>query len=468
MDNTDNNNDDIPDFVQLSQIPVNYEQHLETDLLEPVVFNQGSETAEGFCRFTLQNKGFLHSHSKIFISVIPGTGVNTAYFNPATGCGQLVKKAVLKVGNKVMNEVDAWDGLFGVKSSLIKNENNKERELYTTGRFMNNGFRYTPGSQVLAKKYGLDNGLEYSTATAGANDERGDMPDWAVMDTDAPLECPTFSIDLSDLFPFLKVHQLPLYMITEPINIELTFHPSDGKRLQLGDGDNTGRLQTIDRNELKFCADYIFYGTGDEMERYASANKSKSFSFVDYRAIQTTTSQASLSSGIIRNLGMANRVVPRVITCIADTSNTETDILSQANAVASSPDNNAGNGVGTVKYNIRYNDRFEFTSDIDNPARLFTMTTQSEGVPFLSRTEFSAQGNLITPNGFSRAPSQQADLDGKFQYLSTKLTGGRVGQRGLEVHISGDYPANGTLMRNYCEYLRVARLSDGHFEIFNA
>ena len=53
----------IPDLISLSKIPVNFEQNIETDLLEPVVFNQGSSTQDGFCRFTLQNKGFLHSHS---------------------------------------------------------------------------------------------------------------------------------------------------------------------------------------------------------------------------------------------------------------------------------------------------------------------------------------------------------------------------------------------------------------------
>ena len=198
---------DIPDFVQLSKVPVNYEMNLETDLLEPVIFNQGSATSDGFARFTLQNKGFLHSHSKIFISVQPGVGVNSAFFNPATGVAQVVKKAVLKVGNKVLNELDSWDGLHAVKSSLIKNENNKEREQYTTGRFMNNGFRYTPGSVVSATKYGLDNGYEY-TSTAPAGAEVGNVPAWAEMDNLALPECPTFSIDLSDLFPFLKTHQL--------------------------------------------------------------------------------------------------------------------------------------------------------------------------------------------------------------------------------------------------------------------
>ena len=458
-------NNDIPDFVQLSKIPVNYDQQLETDLLEPVVFNQGSPTQDGFCRFTLQNKGFLHSHSKLFISLTPGTGMTNGYFNPSTGVAQIVKKAVLKVGNKVLNELDSWDGLFAMKSTLIKNENNKEREQYTTGRFINNGFRYSVGAETEASTYGLDNGYEYTGDGGGAEELK--VPTWAELDVGNVAQSPTFSIDLSDLFPFLKTHQLPLFMIDEPINIELTFYPTTGDRVQLGDGDTAGQNQLIDRSQLKFCADYIFYGAGDEMQRYAAANKEKTFSFVDYRLIESTITEAMLRSGVIRNLGMANRIVPRVITAIANNSKTESDIITGRNAVASSPDNDAGNGVGVVKYNVRYNDRFEYTSDIDNPARLFSMTTQAEGVPFLSRTMYSAQGDSITTEEFMGV-SQRDNFDGYFQYLSTKLTGGRVGQRGLELHISGDYPAYVSVMRNYCEYLRVARLSNGSFEIFNA
>ena len=61
------------DFLKLSTIPVNYEQKLETDLLEPVVFNDGSTNGTGFVRFTLQRKGVLHSHSKLFLSIKPNT-----------------------------------------------------------------------------------------------------------------------------------------------------------------------------------------------------------------------------------------------------------------------------------------------------------------------------------------------------------------------------------------------------------
>ena len=77
----------IPDLISLTQIPVNMAQSIETDLLEPVVFSQGSSTSDGFCRFTLQNKGFLHSHSKLFLSVEANASVRNAYFNPVTGVG---------------------------------------------------------------------------------------------------------------------------------------------------------------------------------------------------------------------------------------------------------------------------------------------------------------------------------------------------------------------------------------------
>ncbi len=452
----------IPDLISLSKIPVNFEQNIETDLLEPVVFNQGSTTQDGFCRFTLQNKGFLHSHSKLFMSVEAGTGVNSGYFNPATGIGQVIKKAVLKIGNKTLNEVSSWDSLHAVKSSLIKNENNVEREFYTSGRFMNHKFQYADGSKDVATRYELDNGYEYD----GAHPGECNIPLWAEMDTDFKQDSPTYSIDLSDLFPFLKVNQLPLYIINEPINIELTFYPTTGDRIQIDANDDAGSEALIRRSDLKFCADYVYYGQSDEMERWANANKDLSFSFVDYRLVETTINATSLGSGIIRNLGMANRVVPRIITLLSNDSLTETAILTRANSIA--PSVNASGVPGAIKYNVRYNDRYEYTSDVDNTARLFSILTDSEGVPFISRTEYSNERDTLGASTL-QGRAQNTNLRGHFFYLGSKLTNGRVGQRGVELHLSGGFTGTtANTMRNFCEYLRVARLSNGMFDVINA
>ena len=452
--------DEIPNFLMLEQIPANYVQQLETDLLEPVVFSDGSATTDGFCRFTLQNKGFLHSHSKIFVALKPTATTRRGFLAPHVGIGKIIKRAVLKIGNKTLNELDSWAGLHAVKSSLISNENNLEREQYLTGRVMNNNFIYNDDSSIFADTVGLDNGVEYN-----GTDLRS--PNWAVMDGAVPAECPSYMIDLSDLFPFLKVNQLPLYMIKEPINIELTFQPQHEHRIQVASTDTAAQATEIVRDQLKFCADYIFYGATDEMERYAMANKDMTFSFVDYRLVEHSTTQALLGGGVIRNLGMANRMVPRVITLL-NQPNAEAQILGNINSM--SPQVNASGVLDTsLRYNIRYNDRFEFTSDVDNISRLFSILQQAEGVPFLTRSQYSnagIAGDMTTRTYNSR--QQDSNLAGHFFNLSTKLSNGRVGQRGIELHLTGSFPAAVDLLRCYCEYVRVAKLTGGMFEIYNA
>lgn len=454
-----------PDFLRLTSIPVNFVQQLETDLLEPVVFNQGSATNDGFCRFTLQNKGFLHSHSKIFLGLKLASGANTEDFPmPHIGIGQVVKKAVLKIGNKAINEIDSWRHLFAAKSSLITNENNLERELYMTGRGMAHDFNYTLGSRFEATGYGLDNGLEN---VVGADTDKR-IPEWLRISTDDKTN-PTLAIDLSDLFPFLKVNQLPLYMIDEPINIELTFYPQKGERVQIKDGSTADILCEIVRDDLKFCADYIYYGATDEMERYANANPEINFSFVDYRVVESSTSRTALQGSVVRNLGMANRIVPRVLTMISDSSVDEDGLLGEVNSLAPLYDANGQVGqVAKTSYNLKYNDRFEYTTAIDNSARLFSEFTHSEGIPFITRQEFSDECKAGGMTGKFAGHDQDLELTGQFFTLGTKLTNGRVGQRGIDLFITGDFPAGTDVMRNFCEYVRVATLKGGMFEIYNA
>ena len=97
---------------------------------------------------------------------------------------------------------------------------------------------------------------------------------------------------------------------------------------------------------------------------------------------------------------------------------------------------------------------------------------ESEGVPFITRQEYSDCGTVaggLTTDTFQGRDQQ--GMEGKMFYLGTRLTNGRVGQRGIEVHLSGDFPDSGRvvdLMRCFCEYIRVARLSGGYMEVYNA
>ncbi len=456
----------IPDFIKLGQIGTTGMMKIETDLLEPVVFNDpASNSVDGFVRFELQNKGFLHSNSKLFVSYVPA--VARGGLNVCTGVGQLIKKAVLKVGNQTLNEIQDWSFLHQLKSSLISGEVQREREQYTTGRCMDHQFLYTATGEAntnnnLAGRYGLCNGREYSSGEAGLL-----MMPFAVMNNTSDAlkaESPVYQIDLSDLFPFLKQHQLPLYMFKEAISIELTLHPSINKRGFIANGQAGSQALLIDRNEIKFCADYLYFGDGSEMADYAEKNKDLSFSFPDYRLASSSVDQASMRN-IVRNVGMANRLVSRVLTCFNQSGQGET---AMAGTGVSFGLDKSGTGVlGGIEYNLRYNDRFEFPTNVQNTARLFSLLTDAEGVPFITEQEYTGAGDILT-DGTYEGRAQDDGLESNFFFQSTRLTGGRVGSRGIEVHIKAtDMKDNVNVMRSFCEYLRIARLQDGFIEVYN-
>ncbi len=474
----------VPDLLRLKNIPSNLQQNVETDLLETSTFQEATTTTGGFARFDLQKKGWLHSHSKLFLSLIPKAGEPIAAFPPHIGINSVIQRAVLKIGNQTLNEIDDWNYLQVIKSCQINNETQIAREQYTTGRCMatqmmyrkvNGGGTNTIQNDVSAVTYGMDIGRDYSLGTAGgigANFEGGNLLplEQCVLNPAVVSQSPTYSIDLATLFPFLENHSLPLYMIDQQMSIELHWAPTVNKRVILAGAKAGVADYIIDRNELKFCADYVFYTDSDLMMRYAEANPRIEFSFPDYRLSKSTATHTALANGIVSNLGMANRLCSRVLTIVCNDAATDQTLLGPYSGIA--PNMDAAGVTGAISYNIRYNDRFEFPVSLANKARLFTLFTQSEGLPFLTRKMYSNDGNGgVTPFDYMNIKGQNDNLHGNLFYLATRLTSGRVGVRGIELHYTAANMTNlagGYTIRNYMEYARLAVLEGGLFSVFNA
>ena len=486
----------VPDLLRLSKIPSNLQQNVETDLIETSTFAEATSTGTGFARFDLQRKGFLHSHSKLFVGLIPKAGQEGfAHLPPNIGIGSLVQRAVLKAGNSVLNEIDDWSHLHMIKSAQLDNENNVEREYYTTGRVMNMDFIYPEAADVAGEKvprkrheasiFGLQNGRD--KLDLGAAGYTVDAMPFAQMVNGADAESPVYSIDLSDLFPFLKTHSLPLYMIEQQMSVEIHWSPTLNTRVQLSVAKTAPAADyLIDQTELKLCADYIYYTEGDVMARYAEANRNLEFSFPDYRLSKSSISAAQLGTGQVRNLGMANRLCSRVLTIVCNedlaTNLGDQSILGNYNSCC--PDlGHAGLPAGTsgdVKYNIRYNDRFEFPQAITNKAQIFGHFQKSEGVLFLPESIYS-DSTIGLPNAVGVTAQSycrrnqgvtNSGLKGALWMMGTRLTTGRVGVRGIELHLTQEnmhaIDAESYTVRSYCEYARLARLEDGFLSVYNA
>jgi len=494
----------VPDLIKLDQIPDNFLQHVETDLLETSTFQEATASANGYASFNLAQKGFLHSHSKILVGLVPSAAGQMLPVN--IGIASIVDRAVLKVrkSGQVINDISDFGHFHAIKSAQISNETNREREQYMTGRLMNKEFKHyhNAGAGALGYDqnkslgYGLDNGREYSQGSAGAAagiSQNGTAQPFSLMTNGAVAESPTYSIDISDLFLFMKTQSLPLYMIDQGLTLEL-YWKQTGQRVVNAGGATTPIL--IDRNELKFVADYITYVEDDAMNRYRDANPVIDMSFSDYRLSKNTRSQAELQSGFVRQLGMNNRVVPRVITIISNETGggavpaLADSLLREYNMTAPVQNDTAGAGAvvvpGTISYNIRYKSRFEFSQPLVNKAQAFTQLVMSEGLPFVSRQEYSRDqrgylegrtaggvlvGGVNSDVEYQGVRQPQA-LGGQFFMLGTRLTNGRVGNDGVELHLTAQMPAvaggANYVIRTYLEYVRRARLENGEMEIMNA
>ena len=477
----------IPDLVKIGTIPTNTAIDIETDILDPVV------NTDTFCRFQFQNKGILHSHSKITLRF---DKTSTRAWSPVNvGIHSVIERCRLLVGTKTISEIDDFNHYMGYKSLFMSNEHQKQREQVTSGRMLAHQVAYNDGdnasgsgkSQTSASFIGLDTGMNVScTASGTVVKTGGDLKVRPYQSTNSTNGGPEYQIALADLFPFLYSNQLPLYMMKEPVTVELTFTPALKRRLQVT-GPSSSTLMKFDLTATKLIADYQYFPQ-EIMEQYAQANSDMTFSYVDYRLAKRTVSVSGTfgseeaTSQQIMNIGAAGRVCSKVIAMLSnDYSNPDLLMtgLQHSSGAASNyaASNTATNGLN--KTNIKYNNQFLYPVDIDNPCRHFYQVTQAEGmVPFVTRDEYSDAGNLITTTLFEGGAQNSVTLGlpNKFFHQAYHLNRSeRINSRGIEYYFEynalNNLSGGGTdtyTMRTYVELMKMATLRDGVMETFFA
>lgn len=479
----------IPDLMKIGSIPVNTVQEVETAILEPVV------KSDTFCRFVFQNKGLLHSHSKVEIGL--KNAPKDSFLPLGIGAYAFIKRVALKIGNQTICELDDFNHYMSYRSMFVANENNKEREQMTTGRAISHQFAYADRSTTLgggesmglANGIVLDNGREADVRGTNAGGV-GNFLDgtanyypntWQLQKVADAQDISTYQLALSELCPFLRHNQLPLYMIKEQVALELTFSGAGdanfaSDRVSLKGGEATTSTYPIDLDSLRMISDHIFYPQ-ELMLQYAQANQVLNFTYVDYRVSKQSVARADASSQMIRNIGGAGRIVSKVIAIMGDEDLIEDRLLNGYVSQACSKDYSAGagnanskNGICTI--NLKYNDTFEYPIDVKNPARHFHNVTQTEGmVPFITREEYSNEGESLSARKWWDN-SIKDNLAGKFFHLSTKLTSQeRINSRGIELYFKFENLPTNTkeyTHRVFLEVMRTATIQNGYTECYFA
>lgn len=476
---SDVSSDRIPDLIKVGAIPSSYGQSLHTDVIDATTFSQSR------VRFTLQRvAGFLHSNSKVTLAVTPNT-TSTAFYPLNIGVSNLVKSAALRIGNQTVCEIDDYDQFHAYQSMFISNEDNKEREQFLSQRCIAHKPVYddrtantTDKPPNSAKKVGLDVGRNPTVPAAGGAGTFQLLPFQLHDATSAQTisDAPVYSVYLSDLFPFMKFNQLPLFMIDQEVHIDIEFQPTTSSLSAAGlsrrmcvansdAGDNDVEY-LINQDEVKLIYDSISFD-GEVMEKYRAQNKSLTFQYVDYRLAKRTGDEAAFTD-LTFQLGGNGRLVSKVVMGLQRNSNfTPVSLL---------------NGVGakdvpaaqSLSVNLLYNDLFEFNVDRKNPALLFHTTQHAEGkVPMVTRDEYQTSGvTALTAETMEGHVQSSGDdgLGGLFRWTAIRPNKGqRVNNKGMDLtYKATGLPADTYTLRVYLEMLKVAKIEDGEFSCYFA
>eukprot|EP01045_Picozoa_sp_COSAG04_P007738 COSAG04_NODE_412_length_14743_cov_74.925294_2_plen_465_part_00 len=444
----------IPDLVKIRPITTDQTIDVQTSILEPIISN------ERFIKFQFDNKGILHSNSKIQLS-LAGTAGERRFLPLLNGIGATIKRCVLSAGSKTIAEVDDWNHFHAYKSMFLSNESKKERETVLTGRVGAYEYDYSDTADTLASsQIKLDLDRDYI-------DDALWLPDTLDLDNDQ-----TFQVNLSDLFPFLKQTQLPLYLMKDDITVEL--HLADARNrfwAPATDVDTVPKLANVrneqlqfDHTKTKFIADYLIYPQ-DQMDNYQRQVETSGLTipYFDYLLTRSTLTPAANKLTFTRTLGGANRICTKLI--LANT-NAAKDVDSVDN-VYNSQYKTVGDDVTVerLQVQIKYNDRNLFPRPIENSALMFNHLQACEGVPpFISKHEWdgtrAAGISAKTVEGYT---TQSALADAPKNFLAFNLNRGeRVNSRGVELEMTMPLADGATYtQRAWLEVAKVITLRGG-------
>ena len=477
------NEDRIPDLIKIGAIPTEFGQKLHTDVIDPVTFSQRR------VRFTLSRvAGFLHSNSKITLAVTPLATVAKGFYPLNVGISQLIQTAQLTIGNQTVCSIDDYNQFHAYQSLFISNEDNKEREQFLSQRCIAHMPVYDDRTADVvdkppnsAKKIGIDVGRNPVVAPAGGAGTFELLPFMHNDGTSAQTisEAPVYSVYLSDLFPFLKFNQLPMFMLNQEVHIDLTFVDATSslsggvksQRLCVNNADADDLSFQVNESECKLIYDSITYD-GDIMDKYAQQNPKLTFQYADYRLTKRTGVKDAGGNvddfaSVVLPIGANGRLCTKVFF----------GLQSNANFVAKSLLNGttAFGDVG-LAYNLLYNDRFEFSVDRTNSALQFATTHAAEGqVPMLTHDEIvkrSATTSITaeTLEGLAQA-SNDTGIEELFRWNAIRPNKGeRINNKGIDLHYkipSGLEDGTYTL-RVYVELLKIATIENGQFNCYFA
>lgn len=291
--------------------------NVETSVLDPTTINQSSAS------WTMERKGILDTGSAIQLALTCSAAAATAgcFLPMRTGIFSVIRRATLRIGTKAVATCDKCNYYSTLKRSFMNTEERIGKDFATKGTM--DGME---GANHGIEPHYQPMNMEWDPAGVV-----GTIPD-TIRLTDDPTTTPTFSVKLSELFPFMRNQTLPLFAIHEPVVLELIFERQVDPGGDLGaaaggavacfgpafaaGAGNDGTI-TVATSECKFLCDYLTFTdkTMSDMSADIRSPQGLQIPYVD--TIMVNHSYPAAVGGarqqVQRDLGLAGQRVRSIV-----------------------------------------------------------------------------------------------------------------------------------------------------------
>ncbi len=460
---------EVPDLLKPNCKSFQESQNVDTSILDPTVVKSD------YIRFVLDKKGILHSNSKISLRMkLSGTS-HKAFFPITTGVNAIVKKCVLRAGSAILDSTDQYNVLSAYENLMLPNDTVVRKEAIKSGMVG----AYKSSKVPTMTNAGVPNGNEDPSETAlHIGRDFALTLDANGTSSRADNKCPVtlheyqdlrdnseYVLELSTLFKSLRFTQLPLYMIEQPVIIELFLETKNTDRLCVPKDQASTPTFELDTTSPKLIADYIYYSSAT-MNAFAESNPLMTLPFFENQLIRTNINYDT-TPNLVRNLGGAGKAVNMVKICHTDL------VTNSSNSLINRYKSEVGDASrDDVSYNLRVNDEFLFPVDIKNPVEQYVNTISAEGMPLnIIGREYDAHlGNEFSAKELLELHSPDDSMEGQKRWMTIyNLGGARINNRGIELHMNvtdgGDHDLNQLV---WLQMSKTLVLANGRFsEVYN-
>ena len=291
----------LPSILMTAPSPVVSSMSIETSVLDPII------ATPTFARFVLEKKGILDQNSVITLSIHPDTagGAGGAFLPLRTGAHAAIKQAVLKVGTKVLATSQDYAYLQTVRRQFKTMEEKSGKDMVKVGTI-----------DAMCPDSAGDGRYQVRDVVYDAAGTAATVPPQFKLQT-STVDTPVWTVKLSELFGFMRNVQLPLFLMSEPVSVELTFHQQSAADGTLCLFSGAGAACSVGSANLKFIADYLTY-TQEQMNQTAKLTMSETGLSIPYEDQVLTTAQypAAAAAGSVRqtrDVGLAGRRVRNLV-----------------------------------------------------------------------------------------------------------------------------------------------------------